>query len=191
MTRRERTVLPWHASAHGPARISPDPSPGLDRAAVSWHVETRCSRQSIVGQVVRWEQRLREMVVAGGALATGCSASAQSPPADAGLDESAPADAAALDGGAPAEAAGFDVGPVPDARRDDLADGPSFCCNANPDPCCEQLYCGVPLSLMCAAELCQLEGGAWTDTGIADGGHCASLEEAGAKDAEGDGDRPD
>jgi hypothetical protein len=37
-----------------------------------------------------------------------------------------------------------------------------FCCNANPDPCCQYLYCGGSLTPECTAELaCQADGGTY------------------------------
>jgi hypothetical protein len=36
----------------------------------------------------------------------------------------------------------------------------SFCCNVNPDPCCQYLHCGGPLTAMCSEEMaCQADGG--------------------------------
>jgi hypothetical protein len=75
-----------------------------------------------------WEQRLREMILAGGALAaTACSGSAASP-SDAGPDATS------------------DVGPGAgdeDANNDaNLVVLGSGCCNANSDPCCPMLCYG-------------------------------------------------
>jgi len=40
---------------------------------------------------------------------------------------------------------------------------PSFCCNANGDPCCEYKYCGGPLTAECTAKMgCEAEGGTWS-----------------------------
>jgi hypothetical protein len=36
-----------------------------------------------------------------------------------------------------------------------LRDGPSQCCNLNPDPCCQSTYCGLPVSAWCS---CQMAG---------------------------------
>jgi hypothetical protein len=30
--------------------------------------------------------------------------------------------------------------------------GPSFCCNADPDPCCAQRYCGATMTPECSAD---------------------------------------
>jgi hypothetical protein len=83
-----------------------------------------------------WEQRLREMMFAGGAVAVACGTSS---------------------GGS----AGGGV--------------PSFCCNANGDPCCTYLYCHAPLSPECSAKLaCDAEGGVWSYQSS----NCASGQDA-------------
>jgi hypothetical protein len=81
---------------------------------------------------VNWEQRLRDMILAGAALtAAACSDSVQS-----GTNAS---DAMLSDGAG-------------DARV------PFFCCNANGDPCCPFVYCGQPMTPACA---CKSDGGTW------------------------------
>jgi hypothetical protein len=86
---------------------------------------------------MNWQQRLGELVLAGGVLATaGCTDSNQ-------------------------QASSQDASP--DATSDDAAetidsDAVNFCCNAVADPCCSFLHCGAPLSLDCA---CQMDGGIW------------------------------
>jgi hypothetical protein len=52
-----------------------------------------------------------------------------------------------------------------------------FCCNANPDPCCEYLFCDAALSPACACEL--LDAGAPTIE--PDGGPGCTSPEAGPK----------
>ena len=103
-----------------------------------------------------WEQRLRDMILAGGALAaTGCDAPSVDAPSDA---SDAPSDAASVD------------------ASSDLQNpfGGFMCCNANYDPCCLFLHCGGPMTAACACEMdaacacrtnpqcsCQTEGGIW------------------------------
>ncbi len=71
---------------------------------------------------VNWEWRLREMLLAGGSLAAvACGSNAHESPVDGGLDATG-ADATASDDG--------------DDGDGGVTIGPSFCCNANPDPCC-------------------------------------------------------
>ncbi len=77
-----------------------------------------------------WERRLREMVLAGGALA--------------------------------AAACADNVGTAADAAH---SFGGDACCNASPDPCCQVLSCGEPMTAACA---CQMEGGT-PSYSIADG----------------------
>jgi len=90
-----------------------------------------------------WEQRQREMALAGGALAAACS----------------------------------------NGPSGTLSSGPpSFCCNANGDACCTDLYCHAPLTPECSAKLtCEAEGGVWSypTTG------CASGQDAAADAADG------
>lgn len=97
-----------------------------------------------------WEQRLREMLLAGGALAaTACSSSQSSGSSlDAGGHD-ATSDAA--------HDTGLDTG------NDTSAVGSSGCCNANDDPCCDYLYCDAAISAQCTEEMaCQADGGVWT-----------------------------
>jgi hypothetical protein len=84
-----------------------------------------------------WEQRWREMIFAGGALAATACMPLETTLSDAGTEGERAADASlseggAKDGGAP------DAGPVDAA---DEVQAVSFCCNANPDPCCPLAYC--------------------------------------------------
>jgi hypothetical protein len=47
-----------------------------------------------------------------------------------------------------------------EARPDVSTGGPTFCCNANSDPCCPYLYCDASLTPSCSAELaCKADGG--------------------------------
>jgi hypothetical protein len=111
-----------------------------------------------------WEQRLRDMVLAGGAgalAAIGCSGSS-----GAGIDS----------GGA-----GVDSGSI------------NFCCNANSDPCCRSQSCGEPVTTECTMKMaCEADGGTWdystqgcgraSDAGPTD----AAPTDAGPTDAEPD-----
>jgi hypothetical protein len=131
-----------------------------------------------------WEQRLREMVLAGGALAVACSSGTTAP-----ADASAPTDSSGstTPDASPIGMPDASIG-TPDASngtRDGSAGTPPdansfFCCNANPDPCCPYINCGAPLTAACA---CALEGGTWlpepgqTPTCSADAGS----QEAGPK----------
>jgi hypothetical protein len=103
---------------------------------------------------VSWEQRLRDLVLAGGAAgalaAVGCVGGSVAG-GDAGSDG--------------------DVGP--DVNFE-------FCCNADVDPCCPSLYCGAPVTMLCAEKTaCKADGGTWDD----DTEGCSSLEDSGATDA--------
>jgi hypothetical protein len=98
---------------------------------------------------MNWEQRFREMVLAGGALAAASCGS------DGRGGHDGPRDTASGD-------ASSEVGSGPDAE---VIDG-SSCCNADPDPCC-YLRCGgdaAPTpSSACGQELaCQADGGTWS-----------------------------
>jgi hypothetical protein len=99
-------------------------------------------------------------------------------PGDAG-----PNDAAADgDGGRPSDALPDIVNTFPDV---------SFCCNANPDPCCQFLHCGGAMTPQCSVELaCQADGGTWSEfVQFADGsvGPSCLPGDAGPGDAGGDG----
>ena len=102
---------------------------------------------SLHGALLSWEQRMREMLLAGGALAAGaCSSQSAGSAFTAGAAD------------ATADAAG-------DASIDSAASG-SGCCNASGDPCCEYLYCdaGILPPPQCLQEMaCQAEGGVWED----------------------------
>jgi hypothetical protein len=70
-----------------------------------------------------WEQRLRDLILAGGTfVAAGCGKTQS----QSAVDASAPA----LDAWVPS----------------------GECCNANPDPCCEVDSCGAPMTPACACE---------------------------------------
>lgn len=91
---------------------------------------------------MNWKQRLKEIVVAGGTLASAAcsSASSSSGTVDAGGSDSA-----------------ADTAVMPDVN---------MCCNANPDPCCVHMYCGEPISTVCQSEMdCQADGGTWNSFG--------------------------
>ena len=97
-----------------------------------------------------WTQRLRDIVLAGGAVATaGCTngqASTVPPSPEAGTlsDAGAPGNKDAAD----------DAGPVPD----DSGIETNFCCNADPDPCCAFEHCDASLGTACE---CSLDGGSF------------------------------
>jgi len=87
-----------------------------------------------------WEQRLREMVLAGGAVATAACGSAST-------NSSFPRS---------------DAGEATDATTGDaISDGFVVqCCNANPDPCCTCEADASPTA-QCAQELACKEAGTW------------------------------
>jgi hypothetical protein len=125
-----------------------------------------------------WERRLREMVLAGGALsATACGGSTEAP-VDAASHELSNRDAVA-------------------SGDDATSSGLTLCCNADPDPCCTcagEITDADPASA-CGQELaCQAVGGTWEPfvirKGAPDGGevlpHCefeASEADGGPVDA--------
>jgi len=85
--------------------------------------------------IVSWEQRLRDIIFAGGGLSAVACTHASAPDTDAAS-----------------------VAPNTDAAS---VGPPAFCCNANGDPCCPFLYCGQPITPACA---CQSDGGTWSFT---------------------------
>ncbi len=112
-----------------------------------------------------WEQRLREMVLAGGALAAvGCSSSLVSPSGTDGGPSQSPSDSS------PSPS-------PPEAGKPDATNPSTFCCNANADPCCPQLYCGAPRTPECTS---RLEGGGPDDFGPPD---AAAVDASDASDA--------
>ena len=60
--------------------------------------------------------------------------------------------------------------PPRDAGQGDAT--PTFCCNANPDPCCSYLNCAGPMTTECSNELaCEGDGGTWNPfSGFGPGG---------------------
>jgi hypothetical protein len=136
-----------------------------------------------------WEQRFRDMILAGGAGAlaiVGCSdnssgttgpgigcCNASSDPCCLSLYCGAPQSAACTqkmaceaDGGTWQYGIGGcstgqeDAGPG-DATTNGDASG---CCNASPDPCCPSLYCGQPVTPDCRVKMtCEAEGGTWSN----------------------------
>ena len=125
---------------------------------------------------VSWEQRLRELVLAGGAvLATGCvDATPEPPPNPMGSTPEVDATPAEAAPDAPADSTRDSA---VDAARDAPADVASepfeaspFCCNADPDPCCVYLNCGEPITPTCMQEMaCQADGGSWNAYDLVDG----------------------
>lgn len=98
-----------------------------------------------------WEQRLRELVLAGGAVAaTACTGNSGST-----SDASPSQDTSPSDDASPSQ----DAAPL-DAEPDVVLN--NFCCNVNPDPCCGYLHCGGPLTPECSQEMsCEADGGTW------------------------------
>ncbi len=95
---------------------------------------------------MNWERRLREMVLAGGALAAGaCSGGGATNAADAGVPSS----------------------PHESGASDDASEGigsGGVCCNADPDPCCTCTgeITEAAVDSPCGRELaCQAAGGTW------------------------------
>ena len=84
---------------------------------------------------------------------------------DAALSDAGPSDAADGPTGVPVtQPDGGDAEAAADAAPDVVY--PPFCCNANPDPCCEYLYCGGSLTPDCSAEMaCQADGGTYNPYG--------------------------
>jgi hypothetical protein len=117
---------------------------------------------------MNWEHRLREMVLAGGALAVAACGDNGSSVSEAGIGSEA--------------GVGSDAGAL---APDSGAIGPgAFCCNANGDPCCPVLYCDAAMSAACSAEMaCQAEGGTWS-FGVQD---CSFPGDGGPSDAPADG----
>lgn len=112
-----------------------------------------------------WEQRLRELVLAGGTLAAvACS------------DNNRFSSFGPADGGSPRDA----------SSTPPTYDAPNECCNVNPDPCCEFKYCGAPITPACE---CELDGGTWSSNANSTGGACEL--DSGAGDAGGDGETHD
>jgi hypothetical protein len=99
---------------------------------------------------MNWEQRLREMILAGGALAAAACGDSAATVSEAGTT--------GAEGGA-----GSDVGATPDASdRDTGVFTGGFCCNANGDPCCPFLYCDAGISSECVQKMaCEADGGTW------------------------------
>jgi hypothetical protein len=61
--------------------------------------------------------------------------------------------------------------------------GVNFCCNANPDPCCESQYCGAPVNVDCTVKMaCEADCGTW-DQGS---GGCSRPDDSGPGDAPSD-----
>jgi len=97
------------------------------------------------GSVLTWQNRLHELLLAGGALAAlGYGAGSCS---NGSHDASGPDDGGSHDASGP----------------DDGGYGEN-CCNVKPDPCCTLMYCGQPATSACTAKIaCLADGGSWTD----------------------------
>jgi len=110
-----------------------------------------------------WEQRLRDLVLAGGAAGTlaavGCAGGSI---------------AGSVDGSSPGGDSGADANLGPDAGYYNA------CCNANADPCCPSLYCGAPVTVDCTEKMaCESDGGTWDDFTL----RCSPLPDSGPADA--------
>ncbi len=106
-------------------------SPRLLCASFAHHMANSRTPRNSRRRTTSWEQRLRDMLLAGGVLAiAGCPGT---------TDETA-----------------FDASAPSDAGSDPGSDVSQFCCNANGDPCCTFEYCGAAMSAACA---CKLDGG--------------------------------
>ena len=166
---------------------------------------TRCAGE---GAGMNWEQRCREMILAGGALAAAACAS-NGRTGDNG--EAGSSDGSSDVGVGPGDG---DTGDAPSS----VAYDSSFqvpCCNANGDPCCPSCYCGGgayepccsycgnpqwgnPQWSVCLQQetACRSDGGAFDLSSAGDGGTQASClaslpREAGPGDAGIDGDGHD
>jgi hypothetical protein len=123
----------------------------------------RRARRVLERRPVSWEQRLREMVLAGGALATvACGGATERSAFDAGSSQ--PTDAT-----------------TDQVSNDDVASSSNPCCNADPDPCCAYQYCEASLSPQCVQEMECQEAGRWNSNTYT----CeAPPRDAGARDAD-------
>ena len=129
---------------------------------------------------MNWEQRLRDMVLAGAALtATACSDSVQSTVDAAG---SASGSASGSIGASSGSASGAGSGNA--SGSNGVSTGSSFCCNANQDPCCYFVHCGGSMTPACA---CTSDGGTWSYSGAT----CSFSHDAGPADAVEDNDAAD
>ncbi|HEX4445679.1 MAG TPA: hypothetical protein VH044_03055 [Polyangiaceae bacterium] len=103
-----------------------------------------------------WEQRLRDMVLAGGAgllAAVGC-----------------------VDGSGGGGDSGADGG----SGGDGSSGSSGVCCNANSDPCCPSLYCGAVVTPECTSKMaCESDGGTWDIASQA----CSKAQDAALEDA--------
>jgi hypothetical protein len=126
---------------------------------------------------VSWEQRLREMLLAGGALAAVACGGKAAVPVDSGADDAA--------------------GEPDSPEHEDAPGGPSFCCNAAPDPCCDVAYCedaGGPNGsayAACETMYCASQGTQFVPSDGGFGPHCTASPEGGPGDAGAGDDGPD
>jgi hypothetical protein len=98
---------------------------------------------------MNWEQRLREMILAGGALAVAACGDNAASISEAGTGSEA--------------GAGSDAGSGTDSSDGSAFVPGFFCCNANSDPCCPFLYCDAGMTAACSEEMaCQADGGTWS-----------------------------
>jgi hypothetical protein len=161
---------------------------------------------------MNWEERLREMVLAGGAFAVACGGSALVGAGDASSDvreDQSTASSSGSSGGTSSggtssgatSSGGTSSGGTSSgggssgsdaSSLDASTDGPRFpfpCCNLVADPCCMYLNCGGALTPACSVELdCRAEGGTYTfyPTVGPDGGtvpaHCSYPGDAAPRD---------
>lgn len=111
--------------------------------------------------ILTWKRRLRDLLLAGGRLAAlACSNSGSGGTGGTG------GTAGSSGTGGVAGSGGSGIRPHTNCECD--SGGPTYCCNASPDPCCDYTACGTPMSPACA---CKLDGGVYTST--YGGGTCA------------------
>lgn len=89
-----------------------------------------------------WDRRLREMLLAGGAIASAACGGVHGSDFDAAASDDATTDS------------GQDAG-------DELPSTGNPCCNADPDPCCAYELCEASLTTACAREIQCQEAGLW------------------------------
>jgi hypothetical protein len=146
--------------------------------------------QSAEGGVVNWEQRLRDMVLAGAALtAAACSDAVQSTVDASGSGSGSASGSSGASGGSTGSAGSGSAGSAGSGSASGSgstggSSGVVPCCNANSDPCCPFVYCGAPMSPACA---CKSDGGTWNYSG----GTCSFSQDAGHADAVEDNDAAD
>lgn len=147
---------------------------------------------------MNWEQRLRDMVLAGAALtAAACSDAVQSTVDASGSGSGSASGANGASGGSAGSAGSGSTGSAGSGSTGSAGAGSASgsgstggssgvvpCCNANSDPCCPFIYCGAPMTPACA---CKSDGGTWNYSG----GTCSFSQDAGHADVVEDNDAAD